>query len=130
LSSAYINSTATLPGPLAGFIDSVSPVTWGGQPVVLSATVAKASNYPDPAIAALFNNAAKGNLTAGGTTIAFGAYATLVHQESFGDAYGGGTTVVQTWEITSDGTINGIRTATVEITSTIETPKVPAFQYA
>ena len=89
------------------------------------------SNYPDATVKTAFNAAAGGNLTAGSTTIGYGAYATLLHMDSFGDAYGGGTTVVQTWQITSDGMIRGgVRDATVEITSTIETPKVPAFQYA
>ena len=107
-----------------------SPVRWGGKPIVLSSIPGVPSNYPDLATQTAFNTTVKGNLAAGGSTIAFGAYATLMHEESFGDAYGGGNTIVQTWQITSDGTINGVRTATVEITSTIETPKVPAFQYA
>src|SRR3954469_5818777 len=39
-----------LPGsvgdPLANYIRTASPVTYNGQPVVLSATPSKASNYP------------------------------------------------------------------------------------
>jgi hypothetical protein len=125
------NYDPTTIAPSPGTIDNtVSPVTYLGQPVVLSASLAKTSNYPDATMKTRFNTAAQGTLVAGSATIGFGAYATLLHEESFGDAYGGGTTIVQTWQIVSDGTINGARTATVEITSTIETPKVPAFQYA
>jgi hypothetical protein len=119
------------PGALVGVVDNtVSPVTCcGGGPVVLSTL--GASNYPDAAVKTAFTKAVNGFFDAGAFRISYGASAKLVHMDSFGDAYGGGTTVVQTWEITSDGTIsNGIRPATVEITSTIETPKVPAFQYA
>jgi len=110
----------------------VSPVTWGGQPVILSSLPTQASHYPDAAVVAAFNNAVAdhGLLTAGNSKIGFGAYATLLHMDGFIDAYGGGTTIIQTWQIVSDGQITGVHPATVEITSTIETPKVPAFQYA
>jgi hypothetical protein len=126
LDTTQYNSATVAPGIVD---ETVSPVTWGGQPVVLSTTAAKA-HYPDPATQAAFLAAVKGTLAAGSASIDFGASATLIHEERFGDAYGGGNTIVQTWEITSDGTVNGVRPATVEITSTIETPKVPAFSYA
>jgi hypothetical protein len=128
LGGAYVAATAA-----PGLVDNNakdSPVLWGGKPVVLSANPLVASNYPNLATQTAFNTAVRGALPAGSATIGFGAYATLIHEEQFGDAYGGGNTIVQTWQITSDGTVLGIRPATVEITSTIETPKVPAFSYA
>ena len=46
------------------------------------------------------------------------------------DAYGGTQGVVQTWGITGVGGLTGPRSATVEIVALIETPKVPANNYA
>jgi hypothetical protein len=124
------NPATVAPG---GLVDNrFSPVRYNGRPVVLSTVVAD-SNYPDNATVNAFAGqllGALGNLPAGNHTVGFGATATLVHEDAFSDAYLGGTTVVQTWQITGTGTINGARTATVEITATIETPEVPAFKYA
>jgi hypothetical protein len=92
--------------------------------------VAANANYPDAATQGLFALAAHGKLPAGNTNVWFNTTATLIYEDAFSDAYLGGTTVVQTWQITADGTINGVRTATVEISATIETPEVPAFKYA
>src|SRR5206468_11557306 len=46
------------------------------------------------------------------------------------DAYGGGQSVVQMWQITGSGTLAGSRNATVEVAAIVETPKVPASSYA
>ena len=124
--------TVPAPGgsdPLSNYNRTVSPVTYNNQPVVLSATSAKASNYPVAAVQTAFNNAAKGTLTASNATMTYGTYATLKSMQLF-DSYGGGPAVVQTWEITSDGTLSGARTATVEVVATIETPMVVANSYA
>ena len=130
LGAAY-NPATVAPG---GLVDnSSSPVRWGGRPVVLSSLGAANSNYPDNATAQLFagmfTNGGQ-NLVAGNSTIGMSATATLIFEDAFSDAYLGGTTIVQTWQITADGSINGVRTSTVEITATLETPEVPAFKYA
>lgn len=127
LDPAQYNPATAAPG---GTIDnSVSPVTWNGQPIVLH-TVPAQSHYPDAATEAAFAAAATGNLTAGSAGIAFGGYATLLTEDSFFDRYIGATTVVQTWQITSDATITSVRTSTVEVGGMIETRKVPALAYA
>ena len=106
----------TVPGgvsdPLSNYDRTKSPVIClsgcpnNNQPVVLSATTAKASNYPAAAVQTAFNNAAKGTLTAADATMTYGAYATLIAMQVF-DSYGGGQAVVQTWEITANGTLVG-----------------------
>ena len=60
---------------LSSYNTTVSPVTYNGQPVVLSASTVN-SNYPAPTQTA-FNAAVQGNLAAG-QTVSYGAYATLV----------------------------------------------------
>ena len=99
-----------------------------GQPVVLSWDDADA-NYPLPAVQAAFKAAAQGTLAAGDTDITYNATATLIAMQSF-TAYGGTLGVVQTWEITGTGGLTGSRNATVEVEALVETPKVPANQYA
>jgi hypothetical protein len=100
-----------------------------GDPIVLSAVASIPSNYPAAAVQTAFNAAAQGSLPAGNTTVTYAAYATLISMQSF-DAYGGTQGVVQTWEITGVGGLSGTRPATVEVLATVETPKVPANNYA
>jgi hypothetical protein len=120
---------------LAKFNRAVSPVTCLlgcgsiGDPVVLSASPAKTSNYPVAAVQTAFNTAAHGSLAAGNSDVGYSAYATLLHMQVF-DSYGGGQAVVQTWQITGVGALGGARSATVEVTAVVETPKVPANSYA
>src|SRR5436190_151574 len=73
---------ATTAGGVVGIDTTKSPVEFNGNPVVLSATPSKGSNYPDVATQNQFNIAAKGFLTAGTTQIGFGAYATLLREET------------------------------------------------
>jgi hypothetical protein len=115
--------------PLSNYNRTVSPVTYSGQPVILSASSSQASNYPSSTVQSAFNSAAQGTLTAGNTTLTFSAYATLLSMRVF-DSYGGGQAVVQTWLITADGGISGSPTKTVEVSATVENPKVPANSFA
>ena len=115
--------------PLASFNRTVSPVTYNGAPVVLSATPGKTSNYPVASVRTAFGTSATGTLTAGNATLTYGSYATLLSMQTF-EAYGGTTNVVQTWEITGVGGLTGARPATVEVTAVVETPKVSANSYA
>jgi len=129
LDSVQYNPATVAPGGLVN--NSASPVKFNGANVLLSSNV-QDSVYPDVAtknaFAALYT--APNNLIAGNTAIALSATAQLIYEDAFSDAYLGGTTIVQTWKITANGTINGIRASTVQIETTIETPEVPAFKYA
>jgi Tfp pilus assembly protein PilX len=110
---------------------NVSPVTCNGAEVVLSASLAKTSNYPVPAVQAAFNLAGQGTVPAGNATLTYHTYARLMALQVF-DSYGGGgpgSGISTTWEITSDGGLVGSPKATVEILALIETPKVPASTY-
>lgn len=123
----YLTPTvADLLGP--GCVRTVSPVTCGGQEVILSASASKASNYPVAAMQTAYNAAGQGTLAAGNLTLTFGSYARLVALQQF-DSYGGGQGVTETWEVVADGGLSGSPNATVEILALIETPKVPASSY-
>jgi hypothetical protein len=121
-------TVADLLGP--GCNRTVSPVTCGGQEVILSAmTATKASNYPVVAVQTAYDAAAKGTLVSGNLTLTFASYARLLNVQTF-EAYGGAAGVTQTWEIVADGGLAGSPKATVEVLALIETPKVPASSYA
>jgi hypothetical protein len=115
-------------GVLTQLNRTVSPVMYNGQAVTLSPVVAQ-SNYPDSAVKTAFSNVAQGSLTAGNTNLTYSASATLLAVQSF-EAYGGTQGIVQTWRITGTGGITGSTNTTVEVSSVVETPKVPASSYA
>ncbi|PYR40940.1 MAG: hypothetical protein DMF95_32255, partial [Acidobacteria bacterium] len=131
LLAQYVPPSDTGTDVLTSYNYSVSPVTYNNLPVVLSAKDATCtgSNYPVAASQTAFCNAAKGTLTAGNASILYNATATLIAMQSF-VSYSSVPVVVQTWQITGDGSLSGSRTATVEVAATIETPKMPAYGYA
>ena len=137
-SNFLLSSQYTLPSgatALAQFDRTRSPViclsgcAHVGDPVILSATASQASNYPVAAVQTAFSAAGQGTLTAGTAGVTYNAYAKLLHMQVF-ESYGGGQSVVQTWQITGAGSLTGGRSATVEVMATVETPKVPANSYA
>jgi len=134
----YVAPATAGADPIGNYNTNVSPVrcTAGcpnlNQAVVLSANPAVPSNYPIPAVQAAFLAAftgAQGTLPAGNTTVTFAPYATLVSMQQI-NVYGGGVQTIQTWQLTSTGTITTGKTAQVEVSATLETPKVPAQMYA
>jgi Tfp pilus assembly protein PilX len=126
LSTDYQNiKPGTGTDPLSAYDMTVSPVRYNGQPVVLSAVTSKASNYPQATVKNAFNTAAKGTLTAGSASIGYGAYATLMSMQLTESSE-----VVQRWEITAVGTVGGARSATEEVSATLETQIVPTHGYS
>src|SRR4029450_7722100 len=68
----YLLNSYTAPGsvsdPIANYNRTVSPVTYNGQPVVLSANADVPSNYPVAAVKTAFAANAGGTLAAGHLT--------------------------------------------------------------
>ncbi|HKT79311.1 MAG TPA: pilus assembly PilX N-terminal domain-containing protein [Vicinamibacterales bacterium] len=114
---------------LSQFDRTVSPVTYNGDPVILSASDAATSNYPVSTMVDAYEAAGEGTLTAGTQTLNYSTYAILLHMQQF-DSYGGGQAVVQTWQIIGDGSLSANQGATVQVVATVETPKVAANSYA
>lgn len=115
--------------PLGAYDAVVSPVTFNGNAVVLSGNGAVASNYPVSAVQSAFQGAVQGSLAAGSTIVQYGPYATLLSMRQV-TTYGGALQTVQTWQITSTGTITAARTAQVEVSSVLERQITPAYSYA
>jgi Tfp pilus assembly protein PilX len=128
-------STVSAADPIGNFVTTVSPVTYNGLPVVLSANSNVTSNYPSAAVKTAFA-AITGTLSTGTATVTYAPYATLLSMEeiSAADAVDGAAHTIQTWQITADGTIPvGGRTAQVQVVATLDTDKIstssPALSY-
>lgn len=127
-SASYTAPTAV---QIATLTTTVSPVTSGGNPVVLSANSSiGSSNFPVSADTTGFASNGAGSLTAGNTTVNYKAYAKLLAIQSFQTYPATSTAVAEKWEITSDGTINGVRNSTVRVTAVMERQKTATFAYA
>jgi len=139
----YLIYTYTPPGtagdPITVYIAAAAPVsvdgypatiTVGGKPVVLSASYSQSSNYPVASVQIGFNDAGQGTLTVGNSSMNYAAYATLLSMRQV-TVYGTPTpATIQTWLITSDGSINGVRDAQVEVSAILERQATPTFNYA
>ena len=129
-SSAYVAPTTT-----SGYNTSVSPVrlTSNSQQVVLSSNTAN-SNYPDSAMVTAFATATNGTgtnqLTAGSGKVGYTTTAKLLQMRAV-SVYGGGTGILQTWEITAEGTAgpSGLP-ASVEVKAILERDLVDAQTFA
>ena len=130
----YLINSYTAPGdgvdPMVNYNTTVSPVTFNGNPVVLSANAGVASNYPVAAVQNAFEAAAQGTLTAGRSTVTYAPWATLVSMKQF-STYGGAGFTLQVWRLESTGTLVSTgRTAQVAVESMLERQTVPAYTYA
>ncbi len=130
----YLINSYTAPGDvtdsLVNYDTTVSPVTYNGDPVVLSANPDVTSNYPVAAVQQAFEDATTGTLTAGRTTVTYAPWATLVSMKQV-STYGGAVFTLQVWRIAATGTIVSTgRTAQVEVESLLERQTMPAQTYA
>ena len=127
--NTYASPTATGADSLASYNTSVSPVTYNGQPVVLS-SVSGQSNYPLGSVVTAFRTALTnpGSVTAGSTTVNYTVRATLL---SMGTVNSYGTQItVQMWQLTGDGSITSVRNSMEEVTAILERQVTPATVYA
>src|SRR5215467_9419290 len=113
------------------FTTTSSPVQYSGAPAALSANSSLGSNnYPISSDTTNFASAGSGSLTAGNTTVNYASYAKLLAIQSFTGYPAATSSVVEKWEITSDGTVSGVRNAKVRVTAIMERQKSPTFAYA
>src|SRR5215470_11183938 len=126
----WIQNSYTAPTSTTGFGLTTTPVTYSGNPVVLSANSSVTSNYPTSSVQSAFASAATGTVAAGSTTITYKPSATLLGMESFQGYPSSTTKVVQKWLITSEATISGVRNADVQVSAVMEQQKSPTFAYA
>ncbi len=132
----WLSNNYTPPTSLTAYNTSTVPVKCvsgcasNGSAVVLSAVGAVSSNYPDSAVASAYNSALSSQALTGLPNSSYSTYASLLNMAGAGVSWLGSGGGVQTWQITSQGTIAGIRTATVEVTATYERTGTPVFAYA
>jgi len=113
------------------FTTTSSPVQYSGAPAALSANSSLGSNnYPISSDTTNFASAGSGSLTAGNTTVNYASYAKLLAIQSFTGYPAATSSVVEKWEITSDGTVSGVRNAKVRVTAIMERQKSPSYAYA
>src|SRR5215467_2685772 len=113
------------------FTTTSSPVQYSGAPAALSANSSLGSNnYPISSDTTNFASAGSGSLTAGNTTVNYASYAKLLAIQSFTGYPAATSSVVEKWELTSDGTVSGVRNAKVRVTAIMERQKSPSFAYA
>lgn len=116
--------------PLANYTMTVSPVTFGGDPVVLSSDPDVESNYPAEAVRTAFAAATADSFDVDDGTVSFTAHARLLSMRPITDILAGGTATIQTWQITGVGRLAGARDTSVEVSAIIERQVAPWFNYA
>ncbi len=123
--------------PLSNYNMSASPVQYpstnsSGNDVILSASNRASANYPVGAVQTAFNTngIGKGSLTVGNINVSYATFARLVNMQQITPYLTTTPVTIQVWQITADGTISGVRSATEQVTATLEQQIVPAFGYA
>jgi Tfp pilus assembly protein PilX len=121
---------------LTSYNSTVSPVqypsgnTSGHDVILATSSSSQSSNYPVSSDTTAFGSAAQNSLAAGNATVNYFSYAKLLSQVQV-IPYGSATyQTVQTWQITSDGAISGIRNADEEVSAILEKQVTPVFSYA
>ena len=130
-----INPSTGYPGigpsdPLSAYSVNVSPVTYSGNPVMLSSLSGVSANYPISTVKSNFSTAATGNLTAGSNTVKYTASAQLLSMQQIVQCGNAQQLVAQLWKLTSHGDISGVRNAEVEVSALLESHIVPCYKYA
>jgi Tfp pilus assembly protein PilX len=133
----WLTNNYTAPTTFASYNTSTVPVNCvsgcanNGGAIVLSAINGITSNYPDSTVANAYNSALSNQALPGLPNASYATYATLVSMNpGSGASWLGGGGAGQTWQITSQGTIAGMRTATVQVVATLERTSKPIFNYA
>jgi Tfp pilus assembly protein PilX len=127
----FLQYTYVAPTNFASYTMTSNPVSYNGNPVVLSAISSIASNYPDATQQTAFQTALSSQALPGLGNASYSTSAKLLSmkQASGVSWLGAGGGAVQTWQITSQGTINGVRSATVQVVATYTRTGSPLFNY-
>ena len=121
----------TPPASLDSYDITKSPVQYEGMPVVLSASADVPSNYPDAEVQEAFQTALMDQPLPGlGTSATTTVTATLTSMRPANVFLSPSNKFIQTWQITSQGSIAGIRNAQVEVVTQIQNSGgKPVFPY-
>lgn len=123
-------STAFSPN-CGGSSGNAACITYSSNPVILSANfTGQTSNYPVTSVKTAFATAGSGSVAAGTVTVNYNTYAELLNQYEFLPFGAASKKTIQTWRITSDGTVSGVQNATEEVTAILERETVNVASYA
>jgi len=130
-----INPSTGYPGigpsdPLSAYGITSSPVTYSGNPVVLSSISGVTANYPVSSVKTNFSTASTGSLNAGANTVKYTASAQLLSMKQIIQCGNAQPLTAQLWRLTSHGDILGLRNAEVEVSALLESHIVPCYKYA
>lgn len=133
----WLNNNYNAPTTFAAYnttgnaVRCVSGCTTTGE-VVLSAISGVASNYPESAVITAYQAALGSQSMSGLATASFSTSAKLLNMTPAATASwaGGANGPPQTWQITSQGYVSGVRNATVQVVATFERTGTPIFPYA
>lgn len=125
----------TAPTSMSAFDQTKYPVQDSAthSTIVLSAMTGVTANYPTASIQTAFSSALKDASVPGvGVAASYEVTATLLSMNSSNSVswLAGTGGAIQTWQITSQGNVAGIRNAQVQVVMNIERSSTPVFQYA
>ena len=131
LMNTYVPPGQNLADPIAVYTyASQSPVLFAGNPVVLSSNPNVAPLYPVAGVQAAYNAATASNVRAGNVIVNYTVSAQLIAMRQVKVIDTPLLKTIQTWQLTSDATINGVRNSTVEVAAILERETYPTFGYA
>jgi hypothetical protein len=122
----WLNTSGNVPSSdLSALTTTTYPASYSGKVAVLGGSSA---NWPTAATVTSYNNGLQGIAVPGLTNATFSTSATLVGMSTVGSglaSWMGGT--IQTWQITSQGTVGGLRNGTVQVLATFQNTTQPIF---
>ncbi len=100
------------------------------NPIILSAMMGVSPNYPDSFVQSAFSAALKDASVPGlGVPASYEVTAKLLSMQPGAAALTGISGIPQTWEITAQGNVPGLRNAQVQVVMRIQRPGTPIFNY-
>jgi hypothetical protein len=129
----YLLYTYPAPTNMAAFDLTKYPVQDAAthNPIILSAMTGVTGNYPTASVQTAFSSALKDASVPGvGVPTSYEVTATLLSMTSAGASWLGTGGAMQTWQITSQGNVAGVRNAQVQVVMNIERTGTPVFSYA
>jgi Tfp pilus assembly protein PilX len=126
----WLNTSGNVPATdISALTATTYPASYSGKPAVLGTlSGGPTSNWPTSATLSSFNSALQGVSVPGLTSATFSTSATLLGNSTTGSglaSWMAGT--IQTWQITSQGTVGGLRSATVQVVATFANTTQPIF---
>jgi hypothetical protein len=122
----------TPPTSMSSFDLTQYPVQDSGShsPIILSAMTGVSPNYPDSSVQSAFSSALKDASVPGlNVPASYEVTAKLLSMQPGAAAFTGISGIPQTWEITAQGNVPGLRNAQVQVVMRIQRPGTPIFSY-